>query len=652
MSVRRHEAQSPTPAKGRARLQEVLDIGEQLRLAKLVDLGDDTGPKMGKEKAAKDTPYTKKEPDPTPTDLKKVPQDDLPKPTHAGLVVQTVKNQIQKSTEIEREWLRTTYGNNWSKADPLLRTRMQTQARHALSFKLAPLIIIEVEKEEAAATKEFSDKHFNADGLPVLSWTGDVMPYLQSQYPPPLDWRKNESGAWLTSVEKDARTSAAKTALRPAKQTALEAELGVFVAERADARRLKTIEELNYPDGALKRKARALLRHWFNRKGKPDANGIADRVWNKQGEDKEEDAEAKIKKPKAVATDVPKEMHNARLKWAKSVVGPGYDPMNPPTPPSNLYMPLDIPPIPAEYLPDAVAEISAAGGQWLWTYMRSLEQLSPDQTDYSATLYPMEQSTLYWDSAFRTAQKAMLTDAYLAFMESVDEMSDVPQAKAIAYSYTVSSTRFNKYLLWSSDKVGGDPTKIPASGAGIGGVMGNTGNTPIGPPDALHRLYKLINRCPRLPQPTIFLRGVRTSAELPHNLGKAAQIQPEVGRGYVNVTFMSTSSAMPDMYTVSILAGFYSHHGPDDGCCLYAITCPKGSPVLPLVLTGADGSAYASEQEVLLPPGLMLVYQGKKRMAVGINVPKMPFVHFYEARLPPKTAVSSGGGAAGTPPGL
>jgi len=101
MSVRRHEAQSPTPAKGRARLQEVLDIGEQLRLAKLVDLGDDTGPKMGKEKAAKDTPYTKKEPDPTPTDLKKVPQDDLPKPTHAGLVVQTVKNQIQKSTEKE-----------------------------------------------------------------------------------------------------------------------------------------------------------------------------------------------------------------------------------------------------------------------------------------------------------------------------------------------------------------------------------------------------------------------------------------------------------------------------------------------------------------------------------------------------------------------
>lgn len=610
-------------------------------LAKLVDLSDDTGPKAEKAKpGVGKTPYTKppkppKPENPPPTILKEFDADDLPPHKYPdGKIVKTVKLDLKSATEAERGWLRINYGQNWSEAAEPLKTRIKEQARRVLALEFAPKIILAKEEEEAAATKQFDDDNFTENGSPKLDWATEVLPVLQAKYPPPLDWRKN-TGTWLTQAEKDARAEEAKASLRGAKMAVLSEQRGVYVAERAQLKVVQVIEELNYPDASKKRKARALLRHWFNRKGRADKEGITARVWNKPGEDNEEDSDKKPKKK--VAGDVPPQMHKQRMIWAKDQVGPGYDPSNPPQPPANLYLPLDIQPLPAEYLPDEVKEISAAGGQWLWTYMRSLEAMAipggliEATVPYTLNLVPVDTSAQYWEPAFRAAQMAMLKDSYEEFITSVDEMSEVPNAKNTAHNYTVGSGKFNKYLLYKAPE--GDPTKIPAYGSGAGGVAGDAGSGQIGPPDLLHRLYKLINRCPRLPEPAIFLRAGRSWRDQPHNLGKASPITPKVGRGYLNVTFMSTSSATPDNYTNTVLSMFYNNGGPDGGCCMFAITCPANSPVLPLVLGGHDASAHVNEQEVVLPPGLVLVYQGQKRMKVG---KKEPMINFYQAELPPK----------------
>jgi hypothetical protein len=126
------------------------------------------------------------------------------------------------------------------------------------------------------------------------------------------------------------------------------------------------------------------------------------------------------------------------------------------------------------------------------------------------------------------------------------------------------------------------------------------------------------------------VRGVKSESDLPHNLGKTEPVAPVVGRGYLNVTFMSTNTAAPSSYTSGILSGFYNNSSK---CCLYIITAPKGTPILPLVVGGASTSVYASEQEVMFPPGLVLVFQGTSQKDVGSYTTT---IHFYEARAPPQ----------------
>ena len=104
-----------------------------------------------------------------------------------------------------------------------------------------------------------------------------------------------------------------------------------------------------------------------------------------------------------------------------------------------------------------------------------------------------------------------------------------------------------------------------------------------------------------------------------------------IGKGYLNVTFMSTSQAPPKAYKSGNLATFFDNQF---GCCMYAITAPAGSPVLPLVLGGAASSAFADEQEVVLPPGLVLVYQGVKPQKLDPKT--IVDVHFYVATRPPQ----------------
>jgi len=552
-------------------------------------LGPDTGPKFGECKGPPPKPYAK------------MPFEDDEAPKSSTF------KQAKKATQAETEWLRGQYGTNWWDLGDADKTLKIQQARKALAFQFAPIIEKAVQDAQEAAKAKFYDDHAAdfENGLPKISFIHEVKPYLNAHH-----------AGWQTAPTKDDLIKAAKDAVRSEKQAKLDAMLADILAATEKATRERQIEELNYPDKKLNRKVRALLRHWFNRKGKSGEN----RKWH-------------TKDSCGAETGVPKAMHAERVKWAKSVVTmEGYDPANPPRPPDALYLEDDVMPKDVPYLPDGVEAVSAAGGQWLWAFMRALEgaDINKDGFAKEATMHTIAFAENYWTASWRDAQKLRLKDGYEDFIQSIDELSEIPGAKNVAYSYTQGSGKFNRYLLWPANKVGNDPTKIPAHGSGAGGAMGTMFAGDIGPPDALHRLYKLINRCPRLDFPAVFIRAVKSENGLPHNLGKKAPFPaPVVGKGYLNVTFMSTSQAPPNAYTSGMLASFFNKF---EGCCMYAITAPAGSPVLPLVLGGAASSAFASEQEVVLPPGLVLVYQGVKPQKLDPKT--IVDVHFYVA-LPP-----------------
>ena len=580
-----------------------------LSLHDLSKLGDDTGPKMGKEKnPAGKPPYAV-------IVIKELDTDDS-----EDVDIRTYPNVggsggPSNATEAERAWLRKTYGNDWSNVPEKNKTNLKNQARRALSFKFAPIIKAAQEETRVNVTNKFKLENYADDGVtPKLDWKTEVLPRLNKKHPP--DWRKDSDGNWLSENEKNDRSNKAKEELRIEKKPQLKEKLAQLVKQKEEEMLNFKIEDLNYPDEKLKRKGRALCRHWFNRKGKDGKM----RNW---------------------ALDVDyyksKPIIDQRLKWAKEEVQkPSYNPDNPPRPPKELYLPLDVYPEDESFLPDEVPNISNEGGEWLWNYMRQLEAMNIEETqDFSAYVSDVGQPAQYWNSDFRAAQRKRLNDSYTDFIESVNEMSNIPYAKDVAISYTSSSTPFNKYMLWPSSKVGGDPSKIPTQGEGKGGVGGAYSVTQIGPPDKLHRLYKLINRCPRLDEDAVFLRSVNKLEDLPHNIGKETPVNPEIGKGYLNVTFMSTSSADPSDYLSGALGTFYNKKS---SCCMYALTVPKGSPVLPLVVGGNNMSTFSSEQEVVLPPGLVLVYQGERELLVGTQ---NATIHFYKTMLPLKVGTKA-----------
>lgn len=101
-----------------------------------------------------------------------------------------------------------------------------------------------------------------------MNWLSEGLPKLNELFQP--DRQKNSDGKWLTQPEKDLRANEAKSALRDAKAATVDARRDAYVKGLADARVQDVLEKLNYPDAALKRKAMALLRHWFNRVGADD----------------------------------------------------------------------------------------------------------------------------------------------------------------------------------------------------------------------------------------------------------------------------------------------------------------------------------------------------------------------------------------------
>lgn len=557
-----------------------------------------TEAKEKKQKAKPDnqTPYVK--PEYKVIALKEFDEEDEPAP-----LIQTRPDNLN-TTQAERKWLREQYGNDWSKVAPEQKKRMVAQAQKVLAQKFEPLLEARLEEAEAEFNEKFRLANYNAQGLPMLDFAKDLVPFLNQKHPP--DWRKDANGNWLDQDGKDARVTQAKDEWRRNRESQLQDKRTSEWAVLKETVLSDKIEELNNPDEKGTRRARFLLRHWFDRIGKDGKK----RHWMKS---------------------VSGELHRARLKWARSVVlSPGYDYTNPPQPPRELYAEEDVNPFDQFFLPDPVAAVSDQGGQWLWKYMRALTGADVENTQTYDNLGSTADALQYWDEAFRDQQAAYLREQYADFLNSLSGMADLPDAASAALEYTMSSTKFNKYLLWPSAAVGGNPANIPPAGTGAGGVGGANTYTEIGPPKKLHRMYKLLNRCPRLSKTCYFIRSVNKTSGLPHNLGKSTNVNPEVGKGYLNITFMSTSNADPKDYNGGTnLATFYNYYG---ACCLYIITVPAGTPVLPLLLD-TSLSDYPDEEEVVLPPGLVLVFQGTEQRKMGAQIAT---IHFYEARAPPQ----------------
>lgn len=548
-------------------------------------------------------------------------------------------------TEAERSWCREIYGNSWSSegANDRIQT-IKLQARAVMSAKLLPIVTDELKKlgtleKIEEVTQNFNAEHYESDGeTPKLDYSTDIVPWLTNTYGE--DWDKWPAGDRMPPEKINEYIKIARnpnSELLKTKKAELTKQLKVQTDNlytHEEQQIMLLYDKFHFPATLNNRKAHALLRHWFNRKG-PDGKM---RTWHQAPEYKNNEERMK-------------EMKLVREAWALSeVTKETYDPANPPRPPATysnskleklnvknneLFFLLDMYSNTKSYHPDPVSKISSQGGQWVWRYVRALENAKfEDWAPMSpGNLIDVDDSAQYWDQSYREAQKQLLTDVYQEFIKSVDALSGIEGAKGVAYSYTVGSGRFNRYLRWPSALVGGDPSKIPDNAQGEADVVGNKFYGNVGPPDMMHRLYKLINRCPLIPNgpPVVFLRAVTSKSGLPHNLGKSPPFaEPVVGKRYLNVTFMSTSSAAPSSYLKGNLSSFYSKYNK---CCMYAITAGVGeTPALPLVLGGGANSQFPDEQEVVLPPGLLLVFQGTKMLNVG-DMPTL--VYFYQVFKPP-----------------
>jgi hypothetical protein len=111
--------------------------------------------------------------------------------------------------------------------------------------------------------------------------------------------------------------------------------------------------------------------------------------------------------------------------------------------------------------------------------------------------------------------------------------------------------------------------------------------------------------------------------------------EPTVGTGYLNVTFMSTSAADPSNYLKGVLSNFYDNFTP---CCMQVYVFPVGMPILPIGLGGAKSSLYPSEKEVLVPPGMYLVFLGTKMMQIATDGEHNTEVYFYMVVAPTEKA--------------
>ena len=575
-----------------------------------------------------------------------------------------------KFTTEEKDWLRSDrgLGPNWWREDPTDPNSPTASQEQKRLLKARAMVALQEEKNlsktkiqeakqaqqqatEAEAQQQKTaayDEHMQTyapDGTAAsvkLDWSSEVRAEVlkrlglhhtfqlsKLEFPAKIggnDLSKDDYERFVVTVKKE---------LREAKYTQIQAD-ATAKGEEAYKKTMATLQieqEAQGVDddgspmsGELKKRYRALLRFHFNRMG-IDKNGKSKRMtwWDIEECETEESGRTKAK-----------DLKNRRILWARNIVKEtstgSFDPSNPPLPPLDLYRTegyaeQDLPRTKDDALFDSVPEICDHGGEALWLYLRNLEervQKNPKSFVDKWKKWKEKQSVGslsgadYFDEEKRNTQYDVLKDAFTEYLIALNELKGEDNA---AYNYTQGSGPFNKYLLHP-----GPVDHIPSYGSGAGGAAGNNFSGVIGPPVAVHRLYKLIDNAPRMPSTMHLLRGVKTSAELPHLRGSDPISKPTIGQPFVNTTFISTSIAAPEKYFNSVLKHFIN---ASEQCCWMVFTTPANFPALPIVF---GQSAYPDEQEVILPPGVILHYV-KEETDRDVEGSKMHVV-YYDVLLP------------------
>jgi len=310
------------------------------------------------------------------------------------------------------------------------------------------------------------------------------------------------------------------------------------------------------------------------------------------------------------------------------------------------------------------------GAKAVWTRMRELEaanvaSAAPAQSEGERALAIAHAAELLVSPELRGAQIKRLTEHYRDFVESVAPKTDEWRA---VYKYVKEGhTHFNDYLKWTdvNNAYGNDVTryyedkKQDYSDDDEEPIYYDEGDWwAMGRPERqVLALYGLVQRAPMLGAPTVVLHSVKSYLEMPGG------DKPTLGQAHLSTQFVSASvaplndflSAGPDP---PLLASFYRRSSMESnkGCCMCAITVDANVRALPIFMDNHDSDVedwsdetdwhyyYKKEMEVLLPPGLVYVFQGSRKIDVidekRTQIVQREIKHhfeifFYRAMLPP-----------------
>jgi hypothetical protein len=333
------------------------------------------------------------------------------------------------------------------------------------------------------------------------------------------------------------------------------------------------------------------------------------------------------------------------------------------------------------------------GAKAVWRRMRRLE----DDKVASAVPEPSEeQRTQMIDGAAellksperQQEQIRRIADVYRDFVAGVKPKTDAWRA---VHKYVhEGQSHFNEYLEWTDEGngYGGDITKYQEETHSDSDdeAEDEYDHDDLGPMDEddegdwvvwgrperqVFALYSLFKSAPTLSAPTVVLHSSKSKFDLPHGPREGDSNtyatrnawMPTPGRAYLNKAFVSTSlaplndflSAGPDPQPK--LSEFYAQRNLGRGCCMCAIVVDPGVPTMPIFMENKDGKHYrwdhhafdwhgfhGEEQELLLPPGLLYVFLGRRKVTVvdvkATRVTEEEVRHhfnvfFYRAMLPP-----------------
>ena len=300
------------------------------------------------------------------------------------------------------------------------------------------------------------------------------------------------------------------------------------------------------------------------------------------------------------------------------------------------------------------------GAKAIWQLMRQLEQdgvaeAVPKPSEEERKQVIQDAEALLMSAELREAQIRLITERYQAFVASIDTSSN--EWKAVREYVSEGQRTVNNYLTWQPDKEHSDPTDYYEWLHDDSTQSDDEEDDPDlrenalwqRPEQQLFYLYALLNRCPQLHKSVTLLRSVRYVSELLHNPpgmeSGGGTPGPTDDKANLNTGFVSTSLAPLDDYLSwrgdpPPLSQFYNQK---KDCCMSAITVDAGVRVLPITFAN-DVWSKPGEQEVLLPPGLVYVFQGikeitikneKKSRALGKEWYRKFSIYFYRAMQPP-----------------